>query len=109
MAWVKSELERRRNDRQAFELQWLLNANFLAGLGAIELDLAGKPTFGQVSVCDAYGLTAEDAARIPVTAKIADADAEMVEKYADAFSATVKNGKLVVCNARGGGFVFYLR
>ena len=50
-----------------------------------------------------------DAARIPVTAKIADADAEMVEKYADAFSATVKNGKLVVCNARGGGFVFYLR
>ena len=33
----------------------------------------------------------------------------MVEKYADAFSATVKNGKLVVCNARGGGFLFYLR
>ena len=31
VAWVKSELERRRNDRQAFELQWLLNANFLAG------------------------------------------------------------------------------
>ena len=96
--------------RLAFGTQFQnVDANFLAGLGAIELDLAGKPTFGQVSVCDAYGLTAEDAARIPVTAKIADADAEMVEKYADAFSATVKNGKLVVCNARGGGFVFYLR
>ena len=96
--------------RLAFGTQFQnVDANFLAGLGAIELHLAGKPTFGQVSVCDAYGLTAEDAARIPVTAKIADADAEMVEKYADAFSATVKNGKLVVCNARGGGFVFYLR
>ena len=66
-------------------------------------------TFGQVAVCDADGLTAEDAARIPVTAQIADADAEMVEKSADAFAAPVKNGKLVVCNARGGGFGFYLR
>lgn len=31
VAWVKKELERRRGDRQSFELQWLLNANFLAG------------------------------------------------------------------------------
>lgn len=31
VGWVKSELERRRGDRQSFELQWLLNANFLAG------------------------------------------------------------------------------
>lgn len=31
VGWVKTELERRRGDRQSFELQWLLNANFLAG------------------------------------------------------------------------------
>lgn len=28
---IKSELERRRGERRPFELQWLLNANFLAG------------------------------------------------------------------------------
>ena len=84
-------------------------ARVVDGNLALNVQDGDVPTFGQVSVCDAYGLTAEDAAKIPVTAKIADADAEMVEKYADAFSATVKNGKLVVCNARGGGFVFYLR
>ena len=84
-------------------------ARIVDGNLALNVQDGDVQTFGQVSVCDAYGLTAEDAARIPVTAKIADADAEMVEKYADAFSATVKNGKLVVCNARGGGFVFYLR
>lgn len=84
-------------------------ARVVDGNLALNVQDGDVQTFDEVSVCDAYGLTAEDAARIPVTAKIADADAEMVEKYADAFSATVKNGKLVVCNARGGGFVFYLR
>ena len=84
-------------------------ARIVDGNLALNVQDGDVQTLGQVSVCDAYGLTAEDAARIPVTAKIADADAEMVEKYADAFSAIVKNGKLVVCNARGGGFVFYLR
>ncbi|MGN0847352.1 MAG: hypothetical protein ACI4RA_08220, partial [Kiritimatiellia bacterium] len=85
------------------------DAQFLAGLGAIELDLAGKPTFSTATICDAYGLTAADAAKIPVTATIAGADDATVEKYADAFSATVKDGKLVVLNARGGGCVIYLR
>ena len=84
-------------------------ARVVDGNLALNVQDGDVQTFDEVSVCDAYGLTAEDAARIPVTAKIADADAELVEKYADAFSATVKNGKLGVCNARGGGFLFYLR
>ncbi len=31
VSYVKSELERRRGERSAMELQWLLNANFVAG------------------------------------------------------------------------------
>lgn len=31
VSYVKAELERRRSERQAHELQWLLNANFVAG------------------------------------------------------------------------------
>lgn len=31
VAYVKSELERRRHERSSMELQWLLNANFVAG------------------------------------------------------------------------------
>lgn len=31
VSYVKSEIERRRHERSAMELQWLLNANFVAG------------------------------------------------------------------------------
>jgi len=31
VADIKSKLEKRRSDRRVFELQWLLNSNFLSG------------------------------------------------------------------------------
>lgn len=36
---IKDELERRRSDRAAYELQWTLNANFLAGHQNCDIDV----------------------------------------------------------------------
>lgn len=36
---IKSELERRRSDRARYELQWTLNANFMAGHQNCDIDL----------------------------------------------------------------------
>lgn len=44
VSFVKSELERRRGDRAAMELQWLLNANFVAGHQYCEIN----PNSGEV-------------------------------------------------------------
>lgn len=44
VAYVKSEVERRRQDRSAMELQWLLNANFVAGHQYCEIN----PSAGEV-------------------------------------------------------------
>lgn len=48
IAYVKQELERRRNDRRAFELQWLLNSNFLAGHQYCDIN----PSSGEIEDCE---------------------------------------------------------
>ncbi len=44
VSYVKSEMERRRQERSAMELQWLLNANFVAGHQYCEIN----PSAGEV-------------------------------------------------------------
>ena len=44
VSYVKSELERRRSERASMELQWLLNANFVAGHQYCEIN----PASGEV-------------------------------------------------------------
>lgn len=44
VSFVKSELERRRGERSAMELQWLLNANFVAGHQYCEIN----PSSGEI-------------------------------------------------------------
>ena len=39
---IHSELEKRRGDRSAYELQWQLNADFIAGNQNVDIDFAGK-------------------------------------------------------------------
>ncbi len=46
VAYVKEELEKRRKSRQGFELQWLLNSNFLLGNQYCDIDLRNS------RVCD---------------------------------------------------------
>lgn len=42
VAHIKSELERRRGDRAAYELQWQLNSDFVAGNQNVDIDFAGR-------------------------------------------------------------------
>ena len=83
----------------------------LAGLKTIELAFSARPAVTKFVVGDALGLTAETAAEIAVKAPIP----EELRKQGDPedgfeFSATVKDGKLVLVSARPFfGTVIYMR
>ena len=68
-----------------------------------------NPNRATYVVGPAYGLSAEAARQLPVTAEIEGADAATQRKYADAFRASVKNGELVLLNRRGMGMTLVIR
>ena len=84
-------------------------ADMYANLGAIKVMFDANPNRATYVVGPAYGLSAEAARQLPVTAEIEGADAATQRKYADAFRASVKNGELVLLNRRGMGMTLVIR
>lgn len=50
VSMIHSELQRRRDERAVYELQWTLNANFLAGNQNIDIDMSANRLVEETSV-----------------------------------------------------------
>lgn len=75
------------------------DADFLAGLGGIELQLTERPRFTRLPLYPAYGLTEKAADGVAVTATFSGAEADkLARKYEGKFKAQVVDGRLTVVN-----------
>ena len=73
-------------------------ADTFAGLAGVACRFDDRPYVDAYVLCDALGLTAAQAAALPVELEMEGVDAETAERYRQHLSLTVADGKLVLRN-----------